>query len=389
MDNSMDSLINKGWEQMYKTLDREIPNQHSYLGIKNKYIYSIAAVFLLLPFTYISLNNDHILVKNNILVVNFNKNQNNTEIAKLAIKNTEYNNLKFVNAPELVDNELVYADLPESGRFDEKVTEKIDQLFAKVNSNRENPEIGINNCKSEKIETIDFKRLSNDYRLIKKAKHNNLSFSLNSINKDFSSVSGLDGGFNYTYAISEKLGVSAGIEHTLLTEEMNSDEEKFFYNYSSIDINDGSEDYVFVKPGSLNNKMYYLGIPVSLLYRVDKVAFSTGFKVSYLLSEKYPEMPDFGENFAEFRIIAFENPKFKNDREKFDYNLIFKLEYKLKEDISIFSKFNYSIKDVFNSQSKSKYDPYYPVAQSRLAVPNSNSKDYYFGFGIKYDLINK
>lgn len=384
----MDRLINKGWEQMSKTLDREIPVRNSYLSIKYRYVYSIAAVFLLLPIIFIFFNNDQLWVKNNSLVFHLKKDHNNSEIAKITIKTPEFNNSKAVNHQEFKKNEFAPIDKHGSERFVGYVADKINRLSVKVNTKSEKSEIGINNIRYEEIENKDLRSLSNKYPLIKKTKHNNLSFSLSSINKDFSSVAGLDGGLNYTYALSEKLGVSAGIEHTLLSEEINTDDEKFFYYYFNEGIN-GFEDYVYVKPGSVKNKIYYLGIPVSLLYQVNAFVFSAGFKVSYLLNEKYPEIPDFGENFAEFRIIAFENPKFKNDREKFDYSLIFKLEYMLKKDISIFSKFNYSLKDAFSSQSKSKYDPYYPVAQARSAVTNSNSKDYYFGFGIKYDLINK
>lgn len=389
MDDSLDRLINKGWEQMNKSLDKEMPVRQTYFHLKNKYFYSLTAVLLLLPITFIFFNNNQLWFKNQSTAFTFKNNiPNIKDIVKLTIKTTIPGSLKM-NSTELIKNELISNDQPETARFIGHVSENIERKSIEVNINREIPEIGINNINSEKNEIKDLRNLSNDYPLIKKAKHNNLSFSLNSVNKDFISLAGLDGALSYTYAISEKIGVTTGIEHTLLSEEINNDEEKFFYNYYGVDINDGSEDYVFVKPGSVNNKMYYLGIPVSLLYRVNNISFSAGFKVSYLLNEKYPEIPDFGENFAEFRIIAFENPKFKNEKEKFDYSLIFKLDYKVKEDISIFSKFNYSLKDVFNSQDKSKYDPYYPVAQSRSAIPNDNSKDYYFGFGIKYDLITR
>jgi hypothetical protein len=390
MDDSMDRLINKGWEQMNKTLDKEMPFRRIYFSIKNKYMYSIAVVLFLITFTFVFFNNDGVIIQseNNKLANNFRKIYNNNhEIIKGQTSlNTPFD---LDNSSNYIKDELISSKKNETTRNDKLNVEKIKILSAEVNFNRDNREICSNNLKSDNNGIKKLDASIKEYPLAKKIKHNNLSFSLNSINKDFSSVDGIDGAFNYTYAISDKIGISTGIEHTLLSEEINTDEEKFFYSYYNNDINDGSEDYVFVKPGSVNNKMYYLGIPVSLSYKFHKLAFSVGFKVSYLLNEKYPEMPDFGENFAEFSIIVLDNQKYKSENEKFDYSLIFKLEYMVKKDISIFSKFNYSLKDVFSSPEKSKYDPYYPVAQSRNVNLNAKPKDYYFGFGIKYDLMTK
>lgn len=389
MDDSINQLINKGWEQMNKSLDKEMPVRHPYISIKNKFIYSIAVVFFFLPITYIFFNNGHFWSRNSNPAFTFINGPKNSEIANKKSKNRDYVKLKFVNSPEPVENKIVYKDLNESERRIGNVAEKINPSSVGLFSNKEKPEIRGNKINFEKIEASDLQSLNIDYPLIKKNKQNNLSFYFNSVNKDFVSLAGLDGALSFTYAITEKLGFCTGIEHTLLTEEINIDEKKFIYNYYNIDLNYGSKDYIFVKPGFVKNKMYYLGIPVSLLYRVNNVAFSAGFKVSYLLIEKYPEIPDFGENFEEFRIVAFENPKFKNVKDNFDYSMVFRLEFKVKDNISVFSKFNYSLKDVFNSQGKPKYNPYYPVAQSKSIIPDDNSKDYYFGFGIKYDVITR
>jgi hypothetical protein len=135
---------------------------------------------------------------------------------------------------------------------------------------------------------------------------------------------------------------------------------------------------------------YYLGIPVGLMYSIDKFTLSAGIKFSYLLNSMNRPESISNDNRQVMALIRYISPENRETINKFDYSFIFGFEIHVLKDLSVFSRLNYSQARIVNSYSYNEN----PVGDlfiiSGLEGPKDKPENnIYFGLGIKYDIAKK
>ena len=415
MGDTLDRMMYKGWKQMSKSLDDNIPVGGISHFHKFKYYYSAAIVFLFIIFSAVWLNDGGVLMHNRLVlnhkvkakegknIVNIN-NSNELIIPYIkknnsfAVDNYFKSSIFNIENHLVSENEYLQKQQKETvgmyGNFDRSIE------FLPVNKHPK-LENSADPLSNKLVLEIDQKRNSDlvnenpkEELALNEFKHNTVSISFNSINEDFKSFGGIDGGINYAYKINKNIGFMTGIEHSLFSRDKMEYDLNNLQKAVSGEFIEDNRTLIYGQEQDLNSsqeRLYYVGIPLGFLYSIDKFTISAGVKFSYLISAtdfSGSASPENQRVMASIREVA---PEVSESYNKFNYSFIFGFEFHVLKDFSIFSRFNYAYSNIVNSYSynENEIGDLFIVSGFENNYREKLDKNIYFGLGIKYDLAKK
>jgi hypothetical protein len=418
MVDPLEKIIEKGWVQMSKTLDETMPESRFSHFQKYRYYYSTAMVFLIVTLSVVWFNDGTFVINKGLAFLNRNN-------STLQNKNSGDDNFKNLIVPYIIDDKaFVVSNYKRSGFFDGENSSNseygttrsqremnssniyyneensLEPLPVNKNSEISNNFIGENknnlpfNIERRINEELLSDRSNNEMKDLvnNDFKRNTISISVNSINEDFKSFGGIDGGISYAYRLNKNIGFMTGIEHSLFSRNrMNYDLQNF---QKAVSNNENDKTIIAANEHNLNSnneKLYYVGIPFGFLYSIDKFTISAGVKFSYLISATNYSGSFSSENQQAMALIKDVTSNEAGIYNKFDYSFIFGFEFHVLKDFSIFSRFNYAYSSMINSYSYNEN----PIGDLFIVTGLENNlrekpdNNIYFGLGIKYDLAKK
>ncbi|MEZ4906374.1 MAG: hypothetical protein R2771_01730 [Saprospiraceae bacterium] len=399
MDDEYNDILNRGWSEMSKSLDHNLPLKTNKFHFKSRYYYTAALVLLLIGSMMISVNNSTSFFdkfsNNHISIVDSSENKNH----KTNPKENEFLN-SDINTDAINTNELNEITINGYSQNTNNIIKpkKIDI----IQENQENRIIDLENSTGEdnfNNYTVN-NQLNNsqypDFGKNKKIKHNTISISVNSINENFASIGGFDGGINYSYKMNNKIGFMAGIEHSIFSKSRIDYELDNSSNNIPIPVQraETNNSELAGADENIQDKLYYVGIPLGVMYSFNKFTLSAGVKVSYLLNNIYDENQnsDIVRNNNLSSISLSDNYQNQSIYNKFDYSFILGFQYQVLKNVSVFSKLNLAYYNILNSNyyEQGNLSDYY-IASDLNDNSSKEKKDrnIYFGFGVKYDIKKK
>lgn len=237
---------------------------------------------------------------------------------------------------------------------------------------------------------------------ISECSNNNFQLTLNAVSENVMSLGGLESGLLYKFGIGNNIGLVTGIEFSFFAKQ--GMQNSFFSTYNLSDpflngynVNTNEEtqsnnlDYNqnFRSPALMSkfiDKLYYLGIPMSISYSKNKYSLLAGIKISYMFhGTNYiiNKGEVGGHNVVILSPTAFYNGNVFN---KIDYSFILSFDYYLTNKLALTSKINYAYSGIIKSP-EIQIDPRkerFAVARSFDQVRERYDKNVYFGLGLKY-----
>ena len=405
MDERYGNIIDKGWARMSDSLDDNLPVKSNKLNFipGRKFYYSAALILILIGSMLITVNNSarlsnlmNISEKSYLTIIKSDNNiiseksfpKDNFKSKVTGIEDAD----KLIAYGEDTDHKISQASILKNKSVTVNSSNALPLLpFPKITNNclidksTDNDEF-FNNVLTDNKSEIDLNK--NNFR------HNVISISVNSVNEDLSSIGGLDGSINYAYKMNKNLGFMTGIEHSMFSKNrMNIELEN--YNNEALPMlvtnAAGIKDERENTDNSIEDRLYYVGIPLGVMYSFNKFTLSAGVKFSYLLNNIYDT--DHNSYFANNALIDLADNEQYSPRiyNKFDYSLIFGFEFHVVKDFSIFSKFNLAYANIMNSYTYQQNDIGNLFMTSGIdnLYKERMDKNIYFGLGIKYDIKKK
>jgi hypothetical protein len=403
MDDAIKKMIDKGWIEMSMTLDEQMPVARvTHMG-RYRHYYS-AAMVLILIFTSFILMNDSSLIINYYHLANADNSIENGAEKELKT-NFRQENITETVVVSVVEESIsdhLYADEIIKKNTNSRHTATISPIPAKYFIAHKSNEINPLNSFTQRIENrnkdlnivteVGGSKIAFNYD--DNFRHNTFSVMVNSINEDFASLGGVDGGFNYAYRLNKNIGFMTGIEHSLLAMAMNDPDMPDMRRSDAMFRSYDENNRLYPEGTTTENSelFYYVGIPVGVLYSISDFTISAGMKFSYLVNT--PGMlsgninPEFADIIAENDLSTdFSNLAYN----RFDYSFILGFEFQIFKDFSLISRLNYSHSNLVNSYSygENEIGNVFMVSGLENNIRDRIGRNMYFGIGIKYDLARR
>ncbi|MGE5356373.1 MAG: hypothetical protein ACM3PT_09070, partial [Deltaproteobacteria bacterium] len=226
MDSNLEKIMEKGWGQMEKTLDQKLPEKKP-VRISEYKSYYTAALILLIAFVI-----GIIAYENNIDV--FKRENKSGKMASILktdhwpkdySKQIQYSKNKIrptdkyqtgIKEIKLLINpaEVKHSDIQAKVNYSEMErnhTNEADYLLPRPVAVAPSDRLALMIYGNNSFHN-DLQNFSNDKNpRSSQFKHNTISVSLNSVNQNFASFEGLDGGINYSYKLNKNFGFMTGI----------------------------------------------------------------------------------------------------------------------------------------------------------------------------------
>jgi len=251
--------------------------------------------------------------------------------------------------------------------------------------------------------------ISGTIDLTKKAIFNNYFIAgISVVSENIQSFGGAESCFSYNVDLSRKIGINAGVDfsffrkrgmtYSFLTNIFNIPPYDGRYESKKVERPNGitsryNEDFnistrnPYALAGFID-KLYYMGLPVSIYYKNKKYRVSLGMRTSYLLKgTNFTANKNYvgGQNYVIHSDRAFINSKVYN---RLGYSTFISYEYSIWRNFSISSKFNYSFTNILRSPkeqlSNDNISIFLPITNEEYK--NRYDKNIYFSLGLTYKL---
>ncbi len=434
-NKNINDLIDKGWGEMSKLLDERLP-VYIEKSNRDKLKLAVSLIIFLVVFLGILLMNTK--RNKNIVKITGEKNRtylkNSNEFADF--KNGLYDFSVDANLMNKIDNSnlmqpkdkteiigksnitdnTIFRNNKKYTAIHENLKEKIKDIgqiiiepkndFLDYNTNRHEEEFLFTN--NLNINSLVYCRIPvyiKDFvPVVSMVKHkvkeeNTLSIEAAIVSENAQSFGGAEFSILYNYNLAGNLNLSSGVNISYLNKKRMAN--SFFrtyhlkdpllnYNTENMDI----ESYLanFKSPvlrSIFIDKLIYIGIPVTLSFGRGKVKYNIGAKVAYLVSgTNYISKNEyhFGYNFVINSPYEFYNSNIYN---KLDYGLKIGIDYNLTSKLSLSYYVNYSFSWIINSPNYQDLNFYPGALIVRYNEENRYDKNFYFGLGLKYQLMSK
>lgn len=342
-------------------------------------------------------NNDKIEAQRNLLDSDSNIEKRNV---KIKYKTTTENKNRFNKRSDSNNSDEFVKTKTEDPTVERKSTKSFNQEITNKIAL-----LSLNEIKVNSIELPAPIMSSNIFFNRNRCLKYDLVFNLNAISENLKSLGGFNSGltlnynFNRSFSIETGLGFSyfqkRGMTNSFLTtfnikpvfDPQRWDNPRQIGSRDNTAFNIGVRSpYVMSR---FIRELYYIDLPISVRYRVNKYSVSLGMKASYLVSgTNYTANKDFyaGQNFVIYSNKAFYNSRVYN---RLNYSLIFSFDYDITNRIKLSTGFNYSSTGLINrpeNQLNKNNEFDYRIDEK---YKDRYDKNIYFSLGMKCRILSK